>query len=174
MLGHPRSVEECPNRGKGRGHPLRRHNVEPDQSRVSVQPGFLMTNVAVGVKPNPLDGLLKARLSTKKRQKLAIAEATHGRGALWHSALEQGSQLGDESAVDLVAHPVVHGAIEGVTRHGQADLEGREWWRALALLGRHRDAGPLVDSPRRNGATKVAPTALTRRRIDLAQPLHQD
>ena len=78
------------------------------------------------------------------------------------------SHLFDESALDLVAHPVVDGAIERVARHRQADLEGLERRWTLALLSRHGDAGLLVDLQGPNDATKVAAASLGRRGIDLA------
>src|ERR671913_993990 len=104
-----------------------------------------MTNVPVRVEPNPLNRVLEARLSTEVRHQLTIAKATHGRSALRNSALEQRSHLPDESPLDLVAHPVVNGAIESVARHRQADLEGLERRWTLSFLGRHRDARRLID-----------------------------
>src|SRR5687768_829435 len=127
-----------------------------------------MTNVTVRVKPNPLNGPLEARLSAEVRQKLTIAKATHGRSALRNSALEQRSHLPDESPLDLVAHPVVNGAIESVARHRQADLEGLERWWTLSFLVRHRDARRLVNLDGANDATKVAAASLGCRGINLA------
>src|SRR5687767_12893776 len=86
--GSTRFVQKRPDSRLRRDHPLRRRDVEPDQSRITAQPGLLMTNVAVRVEPNPLDGLLETRHSAHIRQQLAVAEAAHGRGALRNAALE--------------------------------------------------------------------------------------
>src|SRR5215203_1517449 len=126
-----------------------------------------MTNVAVRVPTNPLDSLLETRLSVDIRQQLAIAEAAHGRNALRHPAFEQGPHLGDESALDLAAHPFVHSTIESVAGHREAELERLERRRTFALLGRHGDAGFLVDLQSANDATKVAPGSLSCHGIDL-------
>src|SRR5215212_6251882 len=115
-----------------------------------------MTNVPVGVKPNPLNRLLEARFSADMRHQLTIAKAAHGRSALRNAAREQGSHLADESLLDLVTHPVIDGAIERVAGQAQADLESLERRGTLAFLGRHRDAGRLVDLDGPNDATKVA------------------
>src|SRR5215212_2287173 len=115
-----------------------------------------MTNIAVRVMSNALDSLLEARLSTDIRQQLAIAEATHGRSALEHPAFQQGPHLGDESALDLTSHPVIHGPIKSIARHSQANLDGFKRGWTLALLSRHGDSGFLVDLQGTNDATKVA------------------
>src|SRR5215203_1796576 len=125
-----------------------------------------MANVAVRVEPNPLDGLVETRLAANVRQQLAIAEATHGRGGLRNSTREQGLHLGDESSLDLIAHPIVDRAIERVARHRQTDFKGFERRWALALLGRHRDASRLVDLQGPNNASKVASAPPGRRGID--------
>src|SRR4051812_26532583 len=130
-----------------------------------------MAHVAVCVMANPLDGLLEARLAAEIGQQLAIAEAAHGGSALRHPAIEQGPHFGDESAPDLTAHPVVYGAIESVPRHRHAELEGLEWGRTLALLGRHGDSGFLVDLQGANDATEVVAASLSRHGINLTEPL---
>src|SRR4051812_13025199 len=44
-----RSVQKRPDLGRRRGDPLRRCDVEPDQPRITAQPGFLVANVAVRI-----------------------------------------------------------------------------------------------------------------------------
>ena len=126
-----------------------------------------MANITVRVMSNPLHSLLEARLAADIRQQLAIAEAAHGWCALRNSALEQGSHLADESSLDLIAHPVIDGAIECIPRHRQAELEGIEWRRAFALLRRHGDAGCLVDLQGADDATKVTAASPGRRWVHL-------
>src|SRR5829696_4546527 len=130
-----------------------------------------MTNITMRVKPNPLNGLIETQLSADVRHQLAIAKATHGGSALRNTALEQGPHLPDESPLDLVAHAVVDGAIESVARHGQADLKGLERRWSLAFLGRHGDAGRLVDLDGSNDATKVAAASFGCRGVNLAESL---
>jgi len=127
-----------------------------------------MTNVAVRVPTNLFDSLLEARLSAEIRQQLAITKAAHGRSALRYPPFGEGPHLGDESALDLNAHPFVHDTIESVARHRQTEFESLEWGRALALLGRHGDAGFFVNLQSANDATKVMAGSLSRHGIDLA------
>src|SRR5918993_5467345 len=127
-------VQKCANSGAGRRHPSRRRHIEPNQTRITAKPGFLVPNVPVGIKSDPLDRLLEARFSQEIRDQLAVAEATHGRSGRGNAGLKQRAHFLNEPSLNLIAYPVVDGAIEIAPWHRQPDFESRVWRRAPAFL----------------------------------------
>lgn len=102
------AIEERCDRCHGSLSPPFGRYLEPDESRILAQPGFLVPDIAMRIEADAFERCVKGDRAIEVRQELPVADAGHACGGRWHTRRKQIQNLLDEPAADLAVDTAVN------------------------------------------------------------------